>query len=168
MAKLLLTASINAMQNVSGLTPRVVAVLMAIGQNNAAAAVLLMNSVMNVAATHMATSVMYGELPQMLRRLLAIIWATPVVSSAFPRQILPAKTARISQLMEFIACELVQQRKIIMAAAASKQLESKGMMLNAESKTIAIMMAADMAVFFPNFLPTVALSIMPSRCSFFK
>ena len=54
--------------------------------------------------------------------------------------------------MELIACELVQQRKIIMAAAASKQDESNGSILKAERRTIAIMMAAEMAVFLLYFL----------------
>ena len=44
-AKLLLTAIVRAMQNVSGFTPSVVAALMAIGQNMAAVAALLINSV---------------------------------------------------------------------------------------------------------------------------
>ena len=55
-AKLLLTEIIKAMQNVSGLTPRVVAALMAMGQNIAAVAVLLINSVIKVATTHITPS----------------------------------------------------------------------------------------------------------------
>jgi len=56
-AKLLLTEIMRAMQNVSGFTLSAVAALIAIGQNMAAAAVLLMNSVVNVATRHMAMRV---------------------------------------------------------------------------------------------------------------
>jgi hypothetical protein len=52
-AKLLLTEIMRAMQNVSGLTPSVVAALTAMGQNIAAVAALLINSVINVATRHM-------------------------------------------------------------------------------------------------------------------
>lgn len=60
-AKLLLTAIIRAMQNVSGFTPRVAAVLMVMGQNRAAVAALLMNSVTNVATMQILNLQLLGE-----------------------------------------------------------------------------------------------------------
>ena len=94
----------------------------------------------------MAVITTSGLVPQTSRIPLANHSAMPVFWMARPRTALPAKTMRISQLMARIACSMLQQRQMSMAAAARKAHCNSGMTPKAESATIAIIMAVETIV----------------------
>ena len=127
------------------------------GKNMAPAAVLEINSVMNVPTKQMATITTMGLVPQTSRMPNASRSAMPVFWMAIPKTTLPANTISISQLMAFIAWSTLQQRKISMAMAARKAHCRSGITLRADSTTMAIMIVVDTNVFFP-MLGTWALS----------
>ena len=116
------------------------------GKNMAPAAVLEMNSVIKVPTRQTAVITTIGLVPQTSRMPLANHSAIPVFWMARPSTALPAKTIRISQLMACMACSMLQQRQMSMAAAARKAHCSNGIMPRAESTTMAIMIVVEMSV----------------------
>ncbi len=119
------------------------------GKNMAPAAVFEMNSVTKVPTRQTAVITTMGLVPQTSRIPLASHSAMPVFWIARPRTALPAKTMSISQLMARMACSMLQQRQMSMAAAARKAHCSRGMMPKAERATIASMMRAETMVPLP-------------------
>ena len=73
------------------------------GKNMAPAAVLEINSVINVPTRQMAVMTTMGLVPQTSRMPKARRSAIPVFWMATPNTTEPANTIRISQLMDFIA-----------------------------------------------------------------
>ena len=77
--------------------------------------------------------------------------AMPVFWMAVPKTTEPAKTIRMSQLMDFMAWSTLQQRNSSIAIAARKAHCSSGMTLSADNAIIDNMMVVDMRVFLPIF-----------------
>ena len=86
----------------------------------AAAAVLLMNSVIKVATKQMHVNTTRGLEPHIPKMLSANSLAMPVFSMAAPKQMEPAKIIRIFQSIDLRACSTEQQRVSSMAPAAKK------------------------------------------------
>ena len=133
------------------------------GKNMAPAAVFEINSVMKVPTKQTAVITTIGLVPQTSRMPLARHSAMPVFWMARPRTALPAKTIRISQLMARMACSILQQRQISMAAAARKAHCNSGMMPKADSATMAIMIAVEASVPYP----MLGTSSEPKKCRSF-
>ena len=114
-----------------------------IGKNIAPAAVLEINSVMNVPARQIAVITTIGLVPQMSKIPPAMRSAIPVFWIARPSTALPAKIISISQLIDRMACSGLQQRKMSIANTANIAHCRSDMTPSAESATIAIMIMLD-------------------------
>ena len=122
------------------------------GKNIAPAAVLDINSVINVPTKQMAVITTIGLVPHTSRIPMARRSAIPVFWIASPSTTLPANTINMSQLIARMAWSGVQQCSIIMAAAAIKAQCSSGIIPKADTVTIAIIISADISVLLPTLI----------------
>ena len=112
----------------------------------AAAAALLISSVMKVPTKQITASTTSGLVPHIPNNPSANFCAIPVFSMAIPKQTEPAKTISTFQLMLLRACSMLQQRVSIMANAARKQAFSSGITWNADRSIMASIIPDDTSV----------------------